>query len=357
MKVAYVYANPRSAVARDIAAGIAADTPLLGQNHLHEHGIEASIYEPLLQRRVPRQARVARAAWHLRELILPFELRDIEVVCTSLGPLVPLAARLRPRLRTLVFNMGLCNRFERSSPAARRLLAAGVRAADAVVCFADSQRDRLLAQTGADPARVHSVPLGVDERFLRMTCPPPSDGHVLAVGRDLARDYGTLAAAVAGLDARIVLVTSPRNLQGIELPAGVDVRFDVSPVELRSLYDGARCVVIPTRAESFPYGADCTGQTVLLDALAMGRPVVVSERSTLRGYVEPDRTALVVPPEEPQALRDALERILRDETLRAMLGSAGRNLVEHHLTTRLLAARLARIVASLGGATRETRDG
>ena len=48
-------------------------------------------------------------------------------------------------------------------------------------------------------------------------------------------------------------------------------------------------MVLPTRREGYRYGADCSGQTVLLDAMAMGRPVVASERSTLSDYVRESR--------------------------------------------------------------------
>ena len=131
------------------------------------------------------------------------------------------------------------------------------------------------------------------------------------------------------------------------LPPNVDVRLDVSAIELRTLYAEAKCVVIPTRAESFQYGADCSGQTVLLDSLAMARACVVSARSTLKGYIEDGVNALIVPPEQPESLRAAIDRILADDDLAASLGDAGRAAVEQRFTTRVLAARLAPIVQNV----------
>ena len=124
---------------------------------------------------------------------------------------------------------------------------------------------------------------------------------MLAVGRDMARDYGTFARAVDGLDARAIIVASERNLTDVKVPENVELRLDVSYPELRELYAGAACVVLPTRREGYHYGADCSGQTVLLDAMAMGRPVVASERSTLSDYVRDPETALIVPAEDPPA--------------------------------------------------------
>lgn len=312
-----------------------------------ELGIEAAIREPALRRGPSLGGLRHRIVWNARELTLPWELSDFDVACTPLAGAFPLAARLRGRPRTVLLNVSLCTTYARSSGPRRRFLRAGLRAAGAVVCFSRAQRRRLLAQTGLPPGRVHVALLGVDERFYAPAA-PPEDGYVLAVGRDLARDYGTFARAVAGLPRRSIVVASERNLRGLRLPDTVEARLDVSYPELRSLYAGAACVVVPTRGESHLYGADCSGQTVLLDAMAMGRPAVLSERTTLDDYVQQGETALTVPPEDAGALRSAIERLLDDRALGEALGSAGRRLVETRHTTRQLAGRLAPILLAAG---------
>lgn len=249
----------------------------------------------------------------------------------------------------MLFNMALCQSLRRSSGPKRHLLAAGIRAAGAVICFADAQRESLIELSGADPDRVHTVGLGVDERFLATDTPPPAGGAVLAVGRDLGRDYRTFAVALSGIESRVVLVTSDRNVAGVRLPEHVELRLDVSPVELRTLYEQAACVVVPTRKEGFAFGADCSGQTVVLDAFAMSRPVVTSERSTLRGYVDDGRNGLIVPAEDPAALRGAVERVLGDAALATELGRRGRADVEERFTTRTFAAGIAALLRAMGG--------
>jgi glycosyltransferase involved in cell wall biosynthesis len=339
VRAAFVYANPRGELARDVLAGLAPDTGLLGQNHMRELGIDATVHDPLLTR---RSVLPFRLAWSARELSLPWEIRA-DIVCTPLAMLLPLVARLRGSPRVLAFNMGLCTRLRRAGTTQRRLVRASLESASAVVCFASAQRDELLAEMRLPPDGVRVALFGVDERFFALA-PPPGDGHVLAVGRDLARDYATFARAVRDLDVRVVVVASERNLRDVKLPRNVDVRLDVSYLELRELYAGAACVVVPTRAESYPYGADCSGHTVLLEAMAVGRPVVLSARATNADYLDDDRTALEVPPEDPDALRDAIERVLAADELARSLGAAGRQAVEERFTTRHLAARLAPLI-------------
>ena len=344
MRIAYVYARPRQPLVDAISRGEAPDTGLLGQNHLAGLGIEADIRDSSLRRRHFAGGIAHRLTWAGRELTIPLELRRYDAICSPIGPVLPLASKATRGPRIVLLNMSICQSLRRSTGAKRRALAAGVRAAGAVVCFADSQRESLIALTGAHSERIHSIGLGVDERFLAAAGPPPPTGIVLAVGRDLGRDYRTFAAAVAGIDAPVVLVTSERNLGDVRLPAHVDLRLDVSPVELRALYEQAACVVVPTRAESFALGADCSGQTVVLDAFAMSRPVVASERSTLRGYVDDGRNGLVVPPEDPAALREAVERVLGDPGLAGRLGASGRADVEQRFTTRRLAEGIAGVL-------------
>jgi glycosyltransferase involved in cell wall biosynthesis len=345
VRAVFVYANPRGRLAHEVEQGLAPDTGLLGQNHLAPLGIEATVHEPLLSNRRPLPFRLT---WSARELVLPWELGDAAVVCTPLALLLPLAARMRGSPRALVLNMGLCARLRRAGTAQRRVLRTSLAAASGVVCFASAQREQLLAETQLPPDRVHVALFGVDERFFA-AAPPAADGYVLAVGRDVARDYGTFARAVGGIGTRAVIVASARNLGDVKLPPNVEVQLDVSYPELRELYAGSSCVVVPTRAESYPYGADCSGHTVLLEAMAIGRPVVLSARSTNADYVRDGRTAVEVASEDPAALRDAIVQVLGDRELARSLGAAARAAVEERFTTRHFAQRLAPLIREAAG--------
>jgi glycosyltransferase involved in cell wall biosynthesis len=342
VRVDFVYANPRRDLAAAVALGEAPDTALLGENHLTHHGIDARILDSRARRarRLPGPAHAV--TWLARELLVPWET-SADAVVTPLGTLLPLVARVRGRPRVLLLNISLCTTLRRLRGARRRLLEASLRAAHAIVCLAGAQRDLLLGQARLDARRVHVALLGVDDAFYRPQ-PEPPEPRVLAVGRDLARDYRTFAAAVRGLGAPATIVASAKNLAGVELPPNVEVELDVTPTRLRELYAAATCVVVPTRSGEFDGGADCSGQTVLLDAMAMGRPTVVTRRATLAEYADDGRTALLVDPEDATALRGSIERLLGDPQLRADLGTAARSLVEDRFTTRLFASRLAQIL-------------
>ena len=344
--VTFVYPNSRTALLDGVARGETPDTSLLGQNHLAVYGIDATIHNPSLRRVDRRAGLLHRITWNARELGLPWELPKDELTCTPLARVFPLMTRLRGGPPVLVISYHLCSTYERSSALARRLLRASLRSAAAIVCISEAGRTRLIELTGVDPSRVHVAPLGVDARYWQARAPAPH-GYVLTVGRDLARDYATFVRAVAGLSRRAVLVAKHENLRGVDIPENVDVRLDISPAEVRDLYAGAACVVVPIRAEGHRYGTENSGTIALLEAMASARPVIVTERSTLADYVRPGETAITVPAERPNALHDAVARVLDDVDAAARMGASARLAVEERFTTAAFAGRLAEVIRSL----------
>jgi glycosyltransferase involved in cell wall biosynthesis len=349
VKVAFVYPNSRRQLAEDVAAGRGADSFLLGQNHLPDLGYETMIHEPRLMASGRTGGIVHRVGWLTREVVLPWELEDADVVFTALFNIVPLAARIRRRPHVVVFDFQLATVFDRSSPVRRRLLAGSLRSAAAIVCLSEFQRERLLARVSLDPARAYVCRLGIDHEFFRPEPGVTDDGYILVVGKDLARDYVTLAEAARGLDARFVLVTEERNVRGTSLPANVEVVRNLPYRDLVGLYDRARCVALTVRRPDFKFGTESGGLTALLEAMAMAKPVVVSDRPIFAEYAIPGESALLVPPEDPASLRAALGTLLDDPELARRLGARGRSLVEERFTMEHFTAGLARVIGDLTG--------
>jgi glycosyltransferase involved in cell wall biosynthesis len=84
--------------------------------------------------------------------------------------------------------------------------------------------------------------------------------------------------------------------------------------DAREIMGAADAVVLPSRWEGLPL--------VALEALAAGRPIVATSVRGLRELLDDERTALLVP-EDPEALADAIRRVLADDALARALGEAG----------------------------------
>jgi glycosyltransferase involved in cell wall biosynthesis len=340
LRAAFVFPNSRAALAAAVEAGEAPDSTLFGLNHLAAHDVDAELVDP--PDYDPAQL-VGRVRWHTRELGLPRRLRGFDVAFTPLINVFPLATRALRGPRIVTINYGHALIYERSSRIRRRLVRASLRSAARVVCIGRWQRDHAVDRIGVDPRRVVTLPVPIDDRFFRAQEYPRSEPLVLSVGKDDARDFATLAAAAGELDARVQIVAKPRFVREVALPPNVAVD-SVSYGRLRELYAQAAVVVVPQRRDEYVYGSEGGGITASLEAAASARPLVVTERAMLRDYVTDSENGAVVPPEDPAALREAIERLLGDATLAARLGAAGRARVERDHTTRGFAARLAPVL-------------
>jgi glycosyltransferase involved in cell wall biosynthesis len=101
----------------------------------------------------------------------------------------------------------------------------------------------------------------------------------------------------------------------------------------------AACVVLPYDA------IDQSG--VLLAALALGRPVVVTDVGGFRELVETHGAGLVVPPADPVALAAALVRVLGDPALRVRFGAAALAAADGPLSWAHVAERHEALYAAL----------
>jgi glycosyltransferase involved in cell wall biosynthesis len=80
----------------------------------------------------------------------------------------------------------------------------------------------------------------------------------------------------------------------------------------------------------------------LIEAAAAGLPLVTTDATGCREAVEPEKNGLLVPPRDPDALADALERLAGDEDLRRRFGARSRVLAQERFdATRIHGATLA----------------
>lgn len=217
---------------------------------------------------------------------------------------------------------------------------------DRVVVHSSSQR-RAAASIGLAPAL---VPYGIDTSFWS-PIPSTEAALILSPGRE-QRDHRTLANACREINTRVVITAASAHSAGARMrkaaPSSASLeRRVVSYGELRRLYAAASLVVIPLLDVDFPAGV-----TTLLEAMAMGKAMIVSDTEGLADYVQNGETALAVPPGNADALRDAIDRLLANPAERVELGRRARDVALSRYGLELYASRLSETIAEARAAHR-----
>jgi glycosyltransferase involved in cell wall biosynthesis len=240
---------------------------------------------------------------------------------------------------------------------------------DRIAVHARRQLELAVAELGIPAGRIAFVPYCVDTDFWRPR-PVAEERLICSAGLEF-RDYPVLMRAVDGLDAHVVIGAAShwskrQNSAAVdELPANVKVdSFDYHA--LRELYARAAIVVVPLTDVDFQAGI-----TTILEAMAMGKPVIVTatagqtdvvqdRRRGVRGMptrpisllerladqhgIDLESNGMYVPPDDPVALRRAIVYLLDHPAERARLGAAGRRMVEQLLTVDQFADRIRALV-------------
>ncbi len=110
-----------------------------------------------------------------------------------------------------------------------------------------------------------------------------------------------------------------------------------------------------TRALVAPSIRDAKGNidgipNVILEAMAMKRPVVGSALSGIPEVVRPDETGILVEPGDEQGLAEAMETLVLDREKAVRLGSAGRGIIEGQFDVRKNIDQQVELIAAAKGA-------
>jgi glycosyltransferase involved in cell wall biosynthesis len=109
-----------------------------------------------------------------------------------------------------------------------------------------------------------------------------------------------------------------------------------------SIINAADVFVLPSRAE--PFGL------VLLEAMALAKPVVSTAAGGPLEIVKDGETGLLVPPGDPAAIADAIIQFLRDPDFRRTAGGNGLSRFQRQFTAGTMAAATLRVYEQALGA-------
>jgi len=202
--------------------------------------------------------------------------------------------------------------------------------ADGAVVFGSNQIELLQNAYGKD-LRIFFIPFYVDVDFFK-----PMETHqrdvptVFSCGMDAGRDFDVLLRATAGLDLQVkIKAGEPIACDPARHPNVSILRGFLPDEEFRQLYADASIIVVSTKET-----VNAGGVTSLLEALAMGKPVIVSDNPALRDYLPPADAGIVVPIGDDKALRAAILDLASNPAKAAAMGRKAREFAVERFSAR-----------------------
>lgn len=211
-------------------------------------------------------------------------------------------------------------------------------------------RQHLLAH-GADPDRLMTLPVGVQEHVMRRpTYQGPEENAVVFLGKMsyhpnqdavlyFAREvFPTLRAKVPDLTFYVVGGNPGREVKALASQPGIVVTgFVEDPYRYM---ERAKAVIAPIR-----FGAGI--QNKVLEGMALSKPVVTSSLGAEGIEGEHGRDYLIA--DQPQEIAQAVLHCIEDDALRRRLGVHGRQIIERSFTWPSIGLRLRQSMESLLG--------
>lgn len=260
-------------------------------------------------------------------------MREYDVLVAWHGPSVPiglvkLILRIRsPKLVIVAYRLFNPEGSGLRTALKRGLVRLAMLAVDRIVCVAPGQVDTFASVLRIGTDKITFVPFGVDYNFFQINDGSGVEELVLperfiVCPGDSDRDDDLLFTASRELPAAIVRVTRGtgiylerlRRMAG-ETPSRFRVLHQISYGFLRAIYQKAIAIVLPVRNGSHP-----AGLTSILEAMAVGKPLIVTRGLSTDYYVQDGFTGLLVEPGSREEIVNAVRRVLEDKKLADSLG-------------------------------------
>jgi glycosyltransferase involved in cell wall biosynthesis len=224
---------------------------------------------------------------------------------------------------------------------------------DRILVHSANQVELLTSELRIPASRLAVVPYAVDVDYWHPVATAEQAGLVIATGRE-HRDYAGLVAACPHSSQVFITDASAHSPNAVRTsptvwPPNVE-RRGLPLASLRDLYARANVVVVPVLPTASPFGV-----TSLLEAMAMGKAVVVTSTEGLRGLVDDGVTGLLVPPGDVDAMRVAIEQLLDDPARRREMGRAARAAAVERFGLDRYVAELVRHLREIAPTTGEAR--
>jgi len=198
----------------------------------------------------------------------------------------------------------------------RRLWTTAFASVDHLVVPSTLERTLYADYFGLPLEKVEMLYFAVDQPRLPPDVEPLVPGRYVCALGSQARDYATLFEVADTLpEITFAVVASRASFSHLTVPANVRLWHDVPSEVAWNVLRFAEFMVLPLRSSEVP-----CGHVTLATAMLEGKAVVATRSAGISDYASEDWNALLVDPQNTDALRQAILRLWDDDEYRSVLG-------------------------------------
>ena len=164
--------------------------------------------------------------------------------------------------------------------------------------------------------------------------------YILSIGYN-KRDWDTLIKAYEKMDTDVEL-----HLLGNESWKSDNSKIKIIPPvpvkEMIKMIEGCLFGVLPLKWFNYSYG-----QMTLMQQMALGKAVVVSEVPSVKDYVQDGVDACLYPPEDVDVLQKRMEKLLEDIKYREQLGKEAAKTIKEKINEKIMAQEIEAFLWSI----------
>jgi len=205
---------------------------------------------------------------------------------------------------------------------------------DTIFVSSSDEVDTYSKRLGISRGKIKFLPFHTD--IIRPEIIDRNDGFIFSAGKT-GRDYRTFIEAIKGTDIQAVIVSDEYHLRGLYIPENIKVLINIPYDEYVEWLRKCCFVVVPLIKL-----VKSTGQVVILEAMGYGKPVIATETTGTVDYINNKHNGLLVPVNDPIALRSSIQKLINDKALYRKLAVNGlKTVIKHHTFEAYITAILS----------------
>ena len=206
-----------------------------------------------------------------------------------------------------------------------------------------SRYDYKILQDKLAPSHHYLVEFGIDTNFWKMD-EEIEEEYYFAIGMDKSRDWDTLIEAFRNRKEKLMMINNKDYTNIAANITHINGSFyknnSLSDEDIRDYYKKAKAVIIPLVETGQP-----SGQSVCLQAMAMKKPIIITDTSGLWSKkLKNKENSFLVKEKDSKSINDTIEFIEQDKNKAKEIANNGYELVQKYFTYKQFVENLEDII-------------